>query len=168
MVTTSIWHIEQKPELVSALGRVTVRWASLDLILVHIASVALKNIAAAQSSIFGDHNAGQRRFTAFERIIGASFFEQDERAKILSHMARLRVLYRRRNSLIHEPLDSKITVEGQAIHFDLAFVTRDGETKTAKLEDINQHVKDVDTELEALESIWEFLIEKYEPQEADK
>lgn len=123
---------------------------------------------AAQSSIFGDHNAGQRRFTAFERIIGASFFEQDERVKILSHMARLGTLYRRRNSLTHEPLDGKITIEGKALRFDLAFVTRDGKTKAAKLDDINQHVEDVDTELEALKSIWAFLIEKYEPQEPDE
>lgn len=165
MVTTSIWHIEQKPELVSALGRVTVRWASLDLILVHIASVALKNIAAAQSSIFGDHNAGQRRFTAFERIIGASFFEQDERAKILSHMARLRSLYSKRNSLTHEPLDGKLTIDGKKLRFDLAFVTREGETREAKLDDIHRHVAEVDIELEALESVWEFLVEKYEPEE---
>ncbi len=168
MVSTSIWHIEQKPELIAALGRVTVRWASLDLTLVQIAAVALKNMPAAQSSIFGDHNAGQRRFTAFERIIGASFFEEGERSAILDHMAKLRILYRRRNSLTHEPLDGTMTVEGQSLRFDLAFITRDGETKAVKMDEINQHVKDVDTELEALESIWDLLIEKYEPQEADK
>ena len=61
-----------------------------------------------------------------------------------------------------------MTVEGQSLRFDLAFITRDGETKAVKMDEINQHVKDVDTELEALESIWDLLIEKYEPQEADK
>lgn len=165
MVTTSIWHIEQKPELIEALGRVTVRWASLDLMLVHIAAVALKNMPAAQSCIFGNHNAGHRRFTAFEQIIGASFFEQDERATILSHMARLRSLYSKRNSLTHEPLDGKLTIDGKKLRFDLAFVTREGETREAKLDDIHRHVAEVDIELEALESVWEILVEKYEPEE---
>lgn len=165
MVTTSIWHIEGRPELVTALGRVSVRWASLDLLLVHIAAIALKNMPAAQSSIFGDHNAGRQRFTAFERIIGASFFDQKERTAILEHMAKLRSLYGRRNSLTHEPLDTRLTVEGKKLRFDLAFISRDGRTREAKLDDINRHVKEVDAELDALETIWERLVEKYDPQE---
>ncbi len=165
MVTTSIWHIEKRPDLITALGRVSVRWAALDLLLVHIASVALKNFPAAQSCIFGDQNAGQRRFTAFERIIGASFFEQEERNAILRHLEKLQSLYSRRNKLTHEPLDTRYTIEGKTIRSHLAFVSRDGEPKEAKLEDINRHVDEVDIELAALESIWGDLVMKYEPQE---
>lgn len=168
MVTTSIWHIEQKPKLIEALGRVTVRWASLDLMLVHIAAIALKNMPAAQNCIFGSHNAGLRRFTVFEQIIGASFFEQEERATILGHMARLRSLYSKRNSLTHEPLDGKLTIDGKKLRFDLAFVTREGRMREAKLDDIDRHVEEVDAELESLESVWEFLVEKYEPEVADE
>lgn len=165
MVTTSIWHIEQKPELIESLGRVTVRWASLDLLLVHIAAVALKNRPAAQSCIFGEYNAGQRRFTAFQDIIGASFFDQDERVAILHRMKTLRKLYKERNALTHEPLDGRVTVEGKLLKFDLVSVNREGKKKDVDVEDINKHVSQVDAELEALEGIWERLIEKYEPQE---
>lgn len=123
---------------------------------------------AAQSCIFGDHNAGQQRFTAFERIIGASFFEQDERAAILGHMRELRSLYRRRNSITHEPLDTNVTTEGRKLRFGLAFVSRDGLRRYAKLDDINRHIEEVDAELEALESIWEALIGKYDSKENPK
>lgn len=164
MVTTRIWQVEQKPRLIEALGRVTVRWASLDLTLVDIAAVALNNLPAAQEVIFGAHNAGQRRFTAFERIICASNFDQAERTAIIGHLENLRDLYGRRNALIHEPLDGRVTMEGKTLKFDLAFVNRDGKKKDVNLEDIHQHVLQVDAELEALERIWEHLIDKYQPE----
>lgn len=137
----------------------------MDLLLVHIAAIALRNMPAAQSCIFGDHNAGQRRFTAFQDIIGASFFDQDERSNILSRLKSLRALYKQRNALTHEPLDGTLTVDGRKLIFGLAFVTREGARREVRIEDIEQHVTDVDIELEALESIWEALIEKYEPIE---
>lgn len=165
MVTMSIWRIEQKPELIEALGRVTVRWASLDLLLVHIAAIALKNLPAAQSCIFGDHNAGHRRFTAFQDIIGASFLNEDERSSILGRLKLLRTLYKQRNALTHEPLDGTLTIEGKKIILGLQFVTRSGARREVRIADIEKHVADVDAELEALETIWENLVEKYVPRE---
>lgn len=163
MVTTSVWQIEQKPELITELGRVTVRWAALDLLLVRIASIALKNVPAAQGVIFGESNAGRARFAAFERVIGASFFDEDERSEILARMKEVARIYQARNALTHEPLEGTYSAHGKSLKFRLQFVARDGKKRDAVLADIESHVRAIDEHLEALESILEFLLEKYEP-----
>ncbi|MBN9242516.1 MAG: hypothetical protein J0I98_06965 [Mesorhizobium sp.] len=165
MVTMSVWHVEQNPKLIEELGRVTVRWAALDLLLVRIASIALKNHPAAQSVIFGESNAGQARFRAFERIIGASFFDEDERSEIIAHMKELSRHYRARNALTHEPLEGTYSIEGKRFKFRLQFVARGGGKKDAALEDIQKHVHSVDEHLEALEAILDRLFERYEQVE---
>lgn len=161
MVTTNIWQIEQKPEIISALGRVTVRWAELDSLLVRIAAVVLKNTPAAHAAIFGESNAGQARFEAFGRIIGASFFSEDERTQILARLDELKKLYRIRNRLTHQPLEGSYFLEKDRLRFQLQFVTRDGKRKDVILEDIDDHIASVDQHLEGIEVVLENLIETY-------
>jgi hypothetical protein len=161
MVTTNIWQIEQKPEIIIALGRVTIRWAELDLLLVRIASVALRNTPAGHAAIFGESNAGQARFETFGRIVGASFFSEDERSTILDRLRELRKLYRARNRLTHQPLEGNYFFEQDRLRFQLQFVTRDGKRKDVILNDIECHIGAVDEHLEALEVILETLIETH-------
>ncbi len=167
MVSTSIWQVEQKPEVIAELGRVTVRWAALDLLLVRIASIALQNAPAAQSIIFCESNAGQARFRTFERIIGASFFDADERSQILALMEVLSRHYRERNALTHEPLAGGYSVQSKRLEFHLQFVSRDGKRKDVSLRDIEDHVRAVDNHLETFERIADHLFEKYDRSAAN-
>jgi hypothetical protein len=167
MVAMSVWHVEQKPELIAQLGRVTVRWAALDLLLVRIAAIALRNPPAAWNIIFSANNAGQGRFRAFDRVIGASFFDEDERTAILRRTEALSQLYRVRNSLTHEPLEGTYSIDGTGLSFHLQFVSRDGGMKPVAIKEIKAHIDTVDEHLETLESILDHLLEKYEPWAAE-
>ncbi len=84
MISTTVWHVEQHPDLIMELGKVTVRWSALDLLLVQIMSAALKNHVAAHQLVFSK-GAGQQRFRLFERVIGASGLEEVTRKEILGH-----------------------------------------------------------------------------------
>jgi hypothetical protein len=168
MVSMSVWHVEQNPELITELGRVTVRWAALDLLLARIAAVALRNPPAAWSTIFDKSNAGQGRFRVFDRMIGASFFDEDERSTILRHTETLSTLYSVRNSLTHEPLEGRYSIDGKRLNFHLQFISRKGSVKAVSIEDISAHVSAVDDHLVALESVLDHLSEKYVPLEQDE
>lgn len=116
MISSNLWHTENHPELLQELGRVTIRWAEVDHILVDLASVILNgNLEAARQHVFQTAGAGTDRLRRFDRIVGSSDLSADERRAIMAVTETLRSLYSTRNDIVHSPIVMAYSVEGRRI-----------------------------------------------------
>ncbi|WP_421594346.1 hypothetical protein [Shinella sp. M27] len=92
MKTANLWQVEGRDGLLEDIGRVTVRWSAIDLYLLWFAELALRNREAATEIILNGSGAGRQRLEAFDRVIGASYFDEKERAELLGITGMLRSL----------------------------------------------------------------------------
>jgi len=159
MSTSFLWHIENREPLLQEIGKVTVRWAALDLILVNILEVALKNRAAAHQIILGSNNAGAQRLDAFKDAIGASYFEQFERKKVIETANKAKSLLAIRNSIVHSPLIMSFSLKGTAIKMEPKAVSKKGTIR--EMEKIDVHLARILQVLEDMEESYDYLDAKY-------
>jgi hypothetical protein len=161
MVNIDVFHVEQKRDLVEAIGKVTVRWASFDHMLTEIVGIVLDNRAAAVDLILTRPGAGRQRVEAFERAIGGSKLEQWERADLLELSGRASQLLAKRNDIVHSPLVTSIELEGTKFSYVIQKMTRKGERKDFDPGDINRHLEDVSLLLVDLENQFLLLAGRY-------
>jgi hypothetical protein len=168
MTTSSLWHIEHREKLLQEIGRVTVRWAALDMVLLKVVWLALDNRAAAYEIIFGSHNAGKQRLEAFNRVIGASKFTQEEREALLGLSADFARLLGTRNDIVHSPLVLALNVGAdKKLSFTLKSVDRDGRQKDVSEKKIHRHSKLVGQKLSELEDVVDDLFINHHQPEPD-
>jgi len=153
MTITSVWFAEGHPEIVTELGRVTVRWSALDIILVEILSSVLESHEAARQIIFSNNNAGRQRFRAFQRIVGSSRLDEHTRKEIFAAMTALSALYGERNAIVHEPLQTEYSADGKRIRASIVAVDRDGKRRKVNIEKLKAHSAAVDVHLHAMDEI---------------
>jgi len=146
--------MDGRPEIATEIGRITVRWAALDLLLVQILGTVLKNQVAAHTIIFAEQNAGQQRFQAFERVVGSSDLDTSTRKLIIDRMRQIRSLYRKRNAIVHEPLNGRFVIEGKkTLRSQVVAIDRYGKHRDISIEDFKAHAAEVDKHLSFLENI---------------
>jgi hypothetical protein len=167
LVSTNVWHIEHRQELLILYGKVSVRWAAIDLMLVDILAVELNNRAAAHALIFKS-GAGKSRFEVFKDAIGESRFDQVDRVRILSIMRSITSLMATRNDIIHAPLVTVYSIEGKKITSTLSKIDRkQGRTQPVLIRRIEDHVNAVGKLLDDLEPMAADLNMKYGSSECD-
>ncbi|MEZ0000943.1 hypothetical protein [Sinorhizobium fredii] len=163
MVSTDVWHIEHRQELLILYGKTSVRWAAIDLLLVQILRLDLGNSAAAHDLIFNTAGAGKNRIEVFNRAIGASRFEQEERRKILMVTRFVTDLISARNDIIHSPLVTRLSLEGRTITPRLEKVGKSGKPKPVSIGRIEAHLTAIGSVLSQLEELMLELELKYGP-----
>lgn len=161
MTTTTVWHVEQHKDILELIGRVTVRWAALDLLLQDIVYIAITNPAAAAELIFGSANAGKQRLEKFDRAIGASRFTIDQRRRLLEITAEFASLLGTRNDIIHSPLIKTYSVENSKLRANLVQIKRTGKASNFSIDTVNRHIDHVGSLLTQLEAIRDEVAEEY-------
>lgn len=161
MVTTDLWHIEKNSDLIQAIGKVTVRWATLDMLLLEILSVAIENHALAVDVILTRPGAGRQRIEAFDRAIGGSRLTQLERGGLLELTGRFLKLLGERNDIVHTPLVTSIKVQGKKFAYVTEKLGRKGKRQKLSISSIDQHLKDVGEALAELERAYGALVMRY-------
>lgn len=161
MTVTDLHFLDQEDEILREIGRVTTRWAFIDLQMVATLDVALGNKAAAQNIIFEKTNSGRQRFEAFKDCIGASKFEENERKELIDCINDFMPLLRRRNEIVHEPMDIGVTTRGGAVALGVQAMSRKGIRKDVDIEAIRQHVSEVDVLIDRYDGIYMALAGKY-------
>ncbi len=162
MIPTGLWLVENNEMLLQEIGRVTVRWAEVDRLLVHLAAVSLNdNYEAAQHCIFGSSNSGIARLTAFEQIIGASKLDETERREIINISRDLRSLLGKRNEIVHSPLVHYFSVLEGRLSAELKQIDRTGGKKDVSPDKIRKHADKVGEKIESLAKIWWALDKRY-------
>jgi hypothetical protein len=145
--------IEANAPLMAAIGRVTVRWAAVDLQMVAILAAVLGNKPAAQSIIFGGSGAGLQRFDTFLGVIGQSRLDQPSREKVFNIVLELKSIYGERNRIAHGPLGLEVSVDGNAVSLSLTRSDRDGDPKPTSLEKVDSHLTKVGELLQRLRGL---------------
>jgi len=161
LTTPELWHVESKTELLAEIGKVTIRWAALDLYLVNILAAALRNQAAAHNLIFNATGAGRQRLETFKEVIGASDFTTEERRVLIVLAKQCGRLLGERNVIVHSPLVTSITLEGKKIKWSMHRVSRSGKRVDVTVDSIRQHADDVGEVLGKIEELSEQLTERY-------
>ncbi|MDW9609413.1 hypothetical protein GOA59_32010 [Sinorhizobium meliloti] len=162
MISSNLWHTENHPKLLQELGRVTIRWAEVDLVLVDLAFVILNgNLEAARQHVFQTAGAGTERLRRFDRIVGSSELSADERRAIMAVTERLRSLYSTRNDIVHSPIVMAYSVEGRRISSRLTKISREGKQRDVSLTTIRKHAEDVGRCIGKMEELATELVEKY-------
>ncbi|MBY3106282.1 hypothetical protein RWK44_10440 [Rhizobium sp. 25PS6] len=167
IVSTDVWHIEHRREVLELYGKVSVRWAALDLLLVGVLSIALENRPAAHDLIFNAAGSGKTRLDAFNRAIGASRFTREERAASLELTRKAADLLSARNEIIHAPLVIGLSIDGSKITPTLNKLGRQGKEQPLAVSKIEKHVKAIGDILSKLERLAESLDLKYDPIDPD-
>lgn len=167
MVSTDVWHIEHREPVLLLYGKVCVRWAALDLLLVQILSVALCNSLAARDLIFNGSSFGKNRLDAFNRAIGASRFTEEERSALLALTKKTADLLSARNDIVHAPLVISLSVKGDKIASKLTRISRQGKEHELSIEKIEAHVNAIGSVLGDLEFLAQDLDLKYDPLDPD-
>ncbi|WP_234841635.1 hypothetical protein [Sinorhizobium meliloti] len=129
--------------MLQEVGRVTIRWAEVDLLLVDLAFVILRNLEAAHQHVFQMSAAGTERLRRFDRIVGSSDLSTAERRAIMAVTERLRSLYSTRNDIVHSPIVLAYSVEGARINSRLTKISREGKQRDVSLSTIRKHADDV-------------------------
>lgn len=160
MVTIDLWHIENRKELLEEIGKVTVRWAAADLLMVKIVEVITRNRQVAHDYIF-KAGFGQQRFDAFLEVIGTSCFDQPERQALYTVISTLKKLLPDRNDIVHSPLAMAIRMDGNKIKFEVQKLSRGGKQSKADLEKIKKHTLQVGDLVGKLDELTVELREKY-------
>jgi len=168
MVSTDVWHIEHRQELLILYGKVSVRWAAIDLLLVQILRLDLGNSAAAHDLIFNTTGAGKNRIEGFNRAIGASRFEQEERRKILTATRLVTDLISARNDIIHSPLVTRLSFEGKTITPHLEKLGKSGKPKPVSIDKIEAHLAAIGRALTQLEELALELELKYDTDHGEE
>ncbi|MCY1243659.1 hypothetical protein D9M68_412940 [compost metagenome] len=168
MVSTDVWHIEHRQELLILYGRVCVRWAAIDLLLVQILRLDLGNRAAAHDLIFNTAGAGKSRIEVFNRAIGASRFRQEERRRILTAIRFVTDLISARNDIIHSPLVTRLSLEGKTITPHLEKMGKSGKQKPVSINKIEAHLAAIGRALGELEELARELELKYDQDLGDE
>lgn len=164
MGSTDVWFAEHTPELLAEIGKVTIRWAAIDLALLDISYIALRNHDAAVAIILSGSVAGRQRLEAFNAVIAGSYFNQAERQSILKVTETLRELATKRNAIVHSPLVVSYSVrDKRTFERRLTWVDRKGKQTVVSIDDLEQHVADVGYALSKLEEIATALQEAYFP-----
>lgn len=164
MVSTEVWHVEHHEDLLKLYGKVCVRWAAVDLLLLLVLDTALGNQSAARDLIFNSTGAGRARFDVFNRAIGASKFEQYEREKLLSISSRFAKLLTARNDIVHSPVVMSLSVQGSRIKPHLSRLSRKGEVRDLSLDDVIAHINAVGALQSELEDFSTDLALKYDSE----
>ncbi len=167
MVSTDVWHVEHREEVLVLYGKVSVRWAALDLLLVQILSIALSNPSAARDLIFNGASFGKNRLETFNRAIGASRFTQDEREALLALSRKTADLLSARNDIVHSPLVINLSIEGNSIVPKLTRISRQGKTTELSITKIKGHIGAIGRVLSDLESLAQDLDLRYDPIDPD-
>ncbi|WP_432344648.1 hypothetical protein WMC41_15855 [Shinella yambaruensis] len=166
MITTNLWHLDHQHDMLIELGRLTIRWAEADRLMVGILDATLENRAAAQNIVFAGSNAGQQRFNAFVETIGTSGLPQEERQSIIKHIGRLKSLYGARNALTHEPIFTDIRFDNGKLKFGARSLTRDGSSRPMDVAKIKAHIRKVDAILSDLEDIHDQMVaDRHDPDD---
>lgn len=162
MISSNLWHTENHPELLQELGRVTIRWAEVDLMLVDLAFVILNgNLEAARQHVFQTAGAGTERLRQFDRIVGSSELSTEERRAIMAVTEKLRSLYSTRNDIVHSPIVMAYSVEGRRISSRLTKISREGKQRDISLTTIRKHAEEVGSCIGKMEELANELAEKY-------
>lgn len=162
MVTSNFYFIDSRKELLHEVGRVTVRWAALDLLLVEILAVVLENDIAAYQLVFRTSSFGRERLELVKDLIGGSKLDAGERESIFACISKLKTLLTERNTIVHSPLVMHFGVKGSKLTMKVQRVMRDGAQRDVTIEGIKAHVENVTATLEKLEEIQTDLAEKYQ------
>ncbi|GMB81510.1 hypothetical protein NN6n1_22930 [Shinella zoogloeoides] len=161
MTITDLHFLDQEDELLKELGRVTRRWAFIDLQLVATLDVALRNMVVAQNIIFEKTNSGRQRFETFKDCIGVSMFDENERKAIIDCINAFIPLLRVRNELIHEPMDIGVTTRGGSVALGVQAMSRKGIRRDVDIDAIRRHVSEVDVLIDRYDGIYMALAGKY-------
>lgn len=161
MTTTTVWHVEQHKDILELIGKVTVRWAALDLLLQDVVYIALANPAVATELIFGSTNAGKQRLEKFDRAIGGSRFSMDQRERLLEISGKFASLLGTRNDIIHSPLITTYSVENAKLRSNLLQIKRTGKASYFSSETVNRHLEQVGALLRSLEALRDEIAEEY-------
>lgn len=161
MITSDLWHVEKQQDLLQDIGCVTVRWATVDLCLLDIAFIALKNREAAVAVVLNGSGAGRQRIEAFNNVIGCSYFEEVERRSILAVTATLTKLLDQRNSIVHSPLIVAYEVRDRRISSRLTKISKRGRQTDVNRNDIIDHIRSIGEILGKLDEMIAELAEKY-------
>ncbi|CAN7398825.1 hypothetical protein LJR030_004118 [Rhizobium sp. LjRoot30] len=161
MVSTDVWQVEQEAELLTEYGKVCVRWAAVDFKLYQMAAIALNNDLAAQRLIMGNAVSGRQRFEALKDIVGASGFDQTDRAEIFRFADNLLRLQKTRNDIVHSPLLSRLEVTEGKLRWYLVKFDRKGRQIQINLGEVREHVAQVGDLLRQIEDFIDTLIDKY-------
>ena len=166
MVTTPVWHVEQNTQVVNLIGKVTIRWAALDVLLADLIYIDSQNYALAHDSVFGSRDAGIQRIQRVERAIGSSRFTQEERTAIFEITKKLSSIIGMRNEIIHSPLLPNFAIVGKRLQSDLVQVKRAGHQKFS-ISAVEKHLDGIATLLFDLERTVDQLSNKYLPPPID-
>lgn len=167
MLTIGLWFVEQEADILQAIGKITVRWAALDVLLASIVAIAARNDAIADDLIFGSNDAGKKRLEKFDRAIGASDFDKMERERLLAITERLGAMLGTRNDIVHSPLNVAFTLEDGRLtkqFVKMGHRTRGrqgGRPKQFSLSSAQTHLEKLKTELDELEAVFNVLSTKY-------
>jgi len=167
VVSTDIWHVEHHEEVLVLYGKVSVRWAALDLLLVQILSTALSNPSAAQDLIFNGASFGKNRLETFNRAIGASRFTQEEREALLALTKKAADLLGARNDIVHSPLVVNLSLEGNSIVPKLTRINRQRKATELSIKKIKGHIAAIGRVLSDLEDMAQELDLKCDPIDPD-
>lgn len=165
MATTDIYFLDREPDLLAEIGKVTVRWAAFDMMLVWILAVALENQAAAQKIIFQTVGAGRQRIEAFKDVIGSCRFDEEYRRSIIELANEFRTQLDERNAIIHSPLTTTVKVDGKSLRWVLQRVAKSGKPQDFSIDIVKKHVQILDKLMGELERLLEDISEKYWPFE---
>lgn len=168
MLTIGLWFVEQEADILQTIGKITVRWAALDVLLASIVAIAARNDAIADDLIFGSNDAGKKRLEKFDRAIGASDFDRKERERLLAITVCLGAMLGTRNDIVHSPLNVAFTLDDDG-RLTKQFVkmghrTRSAQSKRPKhfsLSSAQAHLEKLKTELNELEAMFDALSTKY-------
>ncbi|WP_112602738.1 hypothetical protein ACK83U_12345 [Rhizobium sp. WW22] len=164
MVSNDLWFVEKREDLLQGIGKVTVRWAAMDLALANIATIILKNRQAALALIFRSQNAGAQRLECFKDVVGAAReLDATERESLISLANEFKKLLPDRNEIVHSPRIVWFSTRDEGVALQIKGLSKSGILKD--LADVEQHADDVGRLLGELDAIFDELHEKYDGDE---
>ncbi|SES38209.1 hypothetical protein SAMN03159406_03870 [Rhizobium sp. NFR03] len=140
-------------DLLAEIGKVTVRWAALDLLLFQILTCVLENAEAAHKIIFNLQGAGLQRLAAFNDTIGASALSLEERSALLDITRRCKDMIGERNDIVHSPMATHFVISADFVRQTTVRMRKDGRTSTVTVADIKKHTTKIGLILHEIEQI---------------
>jgi hypothetical protein len=154
MTTIELWHVEKDAELLAEIGKVTVRWGALDLLLAGLLSTLLQDPSVGHKLIFVSCRGGWQRLTKFKATV--EDLELDERVKtdLLDLTREFLDLLDERNAIVHSPLVTSYKVDGKKIGLRVERLNKNGLKTSVTVDAIRAHADELGGRLALLEAIF--------------
>lgn len=94
--------IEKSDDHLRLLGVITARWATLDLVLAQVISESIRDKYMGEDIYFSS-SAQRLRFDLLDAVIRNAHWSEEDAKAISTALAALKVLWSRRNDILHNP-----------------------------------------------------------------